>query len=57
MTSLKQILKWDRKKLLKYCIKALKNNNKISDEELKDLTPKEREDYIIKKALEMYLVK
>lgn len=57
MTSIKQILKWDRKKLLKYCITILKANNKITDDELKDLTQKEKDDYIIKKALEMYMLK
>lgn len=49
-----QILKMDRKGLIKFCKKTLLKSNMITQEELDKMTKDEQEQFIISKALEMY---
>lgn len=49
-----QILKMDRKGLIKFCKKTLLKSNLISQQELDKLTKEEQEQFIINKALQMY---
>ena len=57
-STINQLMKMNKKKLIKYCLGYLKANKLITEDELKNLNNMEKDEYnnyIIKKALKGYM--